>query len=137
MAGSGIAADGVDVAIASLIAFGAIVWLALVRWTYVDAQRRMRDPRHVRGAASLALVPFVGPAIYMLVRPPEYLVDAYEREISIASSEKLIEVLSDLQQTQREIHTSVKHLEQALHASRRRAVARQAAQAPPPTSERK
>ena len=131
MVGSGIAADGVDIAIASLIAFGAIVWLALVRWTYLDAQRRMRDPRRVRGAAALALVPFVGPVVYMLVRPPEYLADAYEREISIASSEKLIEVLADLQQTQREIHTSVKHLEQALHASRRRAVARQAAQAPP------
>src|SRR3712207_3455024 len=128
MAGSVIAADGTGVAIAALIVFAAIVWLALVRWTYADAQRRMRDPRRVRGGAALASVPCVGPAIYMLVRPPEYLADAYEREISIASSEKLIEVLSDLQQAQREIHTSVKHLEQALHASRRRAVARQAAQ---------
>ena len=75
--------------------------------------------------------------MYMILRPPEYLEDAYEREISIASSEKLIEVLAELQHTQREIHASVRHLEQALHASRRRQAAQQAAragQAPSPGS---
>lgn len=123
-----------------LVAFAVVVWVALIRWTYTDARRRLRNPRVVRGATALAFVPLAGPVIYMILRPPEFLEDAYEREISIASSEKLIEVLAELQQTQREIHAGVKHLEQALHASRRRAAAQQAAQAgraqAPPTGGR-
>ena len=115
-----------------LIVLGVILWLALIRWTYLDAGRRLREPRMIRGATALALVPFVGTLVYMILRPAEDLQDVYEREISIASSEKLIEVLTELQQTQREIYSSVRHLEQALHASRRRAAARQA----PPAAER-
>ena len=111
-----------------LVLFGVAIWLALIRWTHADARRRLRNPQLVRGATTLAILPLVGPVIYMILRPPEFLEDAYEREISIASSEKLISVLAELQQTQREIHASVKHLEQALHASRRRAAAQQAAQ---------
>lgn len=112
-----------------VVVFAVAVWLALIRWTAVDARRRLQNPRLVRGATLLAVLPLIGPVIYMILRPPEFLEDAYEREISIASSEKLISVLAELQQTQREIHASVKHLEQALHASRRRAAAQQAAQA--------
>ena len=119
-----------------LIVVGVAIWLALIRWTNADAKRRLRSPPLIRGATALAVLPLVGPVIYMILRPPEFLEDAYEREISIASSEKLISVLAELQQTQHEIHASVKHLEQALHASRRRAAAQQAArtggaQAPP------
>jgi len=112
-----------------LILFGAAIWLALIRWTHTDARRRMRSPGPIRAATALAVLPLIGPVIYMILRPPEFLEDAYEREISIASSEKLISVLAELQQTQHEIHASVKHLEQALHASRRRAAAQQAARA--------
>jgi len=112
-----------------LILFGVAIWLALIRWTHADARRRLRNPQLVRGATALAILPLVGPVIYMILRPPEFLEDAYEREISIASSEKLVSVLAELQQTQREIHASVKHLEQALHASRRRAAAAQQQQA--------
>jgi len=112
-----------------LIVFGVAVWLALIRWTHTDAQRRLRSGDLIRGATALAVLPLIGPVIYMILRPPEFLEDAYEREISIASSEKLISVLAELQQTQREIHASVKHLEHALHASRRRAAAQQAGQA--------
>jgi hypothetical protein len=112
-----------------LIVFGIAIWLALIRWTNADAKRRLRSPALIRGATALAVLPLVGPVIYMIMRPPEFLEDAYEREISIASSEKLISVLAELQQTQHEIHASVKHLEQALHASRRRAAAQQAARA--------
>jgi len=112
-----------------LFVFGAAVWLALIRWTHTDARRRLRSGALIRGATALAVLPLIGPVIYMILRPPEFLEDAYEREISIASSEKLISVLAELQQTQREIHASVKHLEHALHASRRRAAAQQAARA--------
>jgi hypothetical protein len=111
-----------------LVVIGVAIWLALIRWTQSDARRRLRSPSLIRAATALAVLPFIGPVIYMILRPPEFLEDAYEREISIASSEKLISVLAELQQTQREIHASVKHLEHALHASRRRAAAQQAAQ---------
>ncbi len=120
-----------------LIVIAVAIWLALIRWTQTDARRRLRSGALIRAATALAVLPLIGPVIYMILRPPEFLEDAYEREISIASSEKLISVLAELQQTQREIHASVKHLEHALHASRRRAAAQQAAQpggarTPPP-----
>jgi len=130
-----IGADLSNGVLVPLIVLGVILWLAMIRWTQADARRRLRNQRLVRGATLLSVVPLLGPVVYMILRPPEFLEDAYEREISIASSEKLIEVLAELQQTQREIHASVKHLEQALHASRRRAAAQQAqrggAPAPP------
>lgn len=124
-----LAAEVSDGVVVPLVAFGAAVWLALIWWTRADARRRMRNQRLIAGATALALIPFAGTVMYMILRPPEYLEDAYEREISIASSERLIEVLAELQNTQREIHASVRHLEQALHASRRRQAAR-AGQAP-------
>jgi len=111
-----------------LIVVAVAIWLALIRWTQTDARRRLRSSALIRAATLLAVLPLIGPVIYMILRPPEFLEDAYEREISIASSEKLISVLAELQQTQREIHASVKHLEHALHASRRRAAAQQSAQ---------
>jgi DNA-directed RNA polymerase subunit RPC12/RpoP len=40
------------------------------------------------GCATLcSVVPFLGTIIYMIVRPPEYLEDAREREIEIAAAE--------------------------------------------------
>jgi hypothetical protein len=123
--GGGVPA-GVDVA---LIVFGVSLWMALIRWTYVDARRRLSSAGLVGASAALAVLPLAGPVVYMILRPPESLDDAQERAISIASSERLIALLDEMAQTQREIHAGVKRLEQALHASRRRAAARQAAAA--------
>ena len=124
-----LAAEISDGVVVPLVVFGVVIWLALIWWTRADARRRMRNQRLIGASTALAFLPFAGTIMYMILRPPEYLEDAYEREISIASSEKLIEVLAELQHTQREIHASVRHLEQALHASRRRQAAR-AGQAP-------
>ncbi len=63
-----------------------ILWLSLVYWTFADASRR--------GAirflwALVALVfPFVGTLIYLIVRPPEYALDARERELELAVLER-------------------------------------------------
>ena len=38
----------------------------------------------------LGLVPFIGPLIYMLFRPPEYLEDVRERDLEIRAMEKRI-----------------------------------------------
>ncbi len=70
-----------------VIAFAALFWLASVYWTYKDASRRIDDPWLVAMATLLGLVPYVGPLVYMLFRPPEYLEDVRERELEIKAME--------------------------------------------------
>jgi RNA polymerase subunit RPABC4/transcription elongation factor Spt4 len=65
-----------------------IFWVASVYWVFKDARRRIGDPLLVWVATALGLVPFVGPLIYMLFRPPEYLEDVRERELEIKAMEK-------------------------------------------------
>jgi hypothetical protein len=124
----GIENDGLNLAVNLLLLFLAIIWFALIFWTYTDARRRISDPMLVGCATAASLFPFVGTVIYMILRPPEFLEDAYEREVSIESSETLIKVLKDLQASQADMHASVQRLEQAMQASRRRAAARAAQQ---------
>ena len=70
------------------IFFVVVFWLATAYWVYKDARRRIEDPWLVAMATILGLVPpFVGPLIYMLFRPPEYLEDVRERELEIKAIE--------------------------------------------------
>ena len=72
-----------------LIFFVALFWLATVWWVYKDARRRIEDPVLLAIAVLIGLVvPFVGPFIYMLFRPPEYLDDVRERELEIKAMEE-------------------------------------------------
>jgi len=78
----------------TLVVFMAVVfWLATVYWVYKDARRRIEDPWLVAMATLLGAVPpFLGPLIYMLFRPPEYLEDVRERELEmLAIEERLAE----------------------------------------------
>jgi hypothetical protein len=69
--------------------FGFVLWLSLGYWTYKDAKRRIEDPLLIALSTLLALIiPFVGPFIYMLFRPPEYLEDVRERELEIKAMEE-------------------------------------------------
>ena len=68
--------------------FVGVFWLATAFWVYKDARRRIEDPWLVGMATVLGLVPFVGPIIYMLFRPPEYLEDVRERELEIKAMEE-------------------------------------------------
>ena len=70
-----------------VIAFAALFWLASAYWTYKDATRRIDEPWLVAMATVLGLVPYVGPLVYMLFRPPEYLEDVRERELEIKAME--------------------------------------------------
>jgi len=83
----GITNDGLNLAVNLLLLFLAVLWLALVYWTYADAKRRIADPMLVGCATIAALFPFVGTIVYMVVRPPEYLEDVHERELEIAAAE--------------------------------------------------
>ena len=71
-----------------LLLFAVVFWLAFAYWVYKDAKRRIEDPWLVGMSALLGLVPpYVGPFIYMLFRPPEYLEDVRERELEIKAME--------------------------------------------------
>jgi hypothetical protein len=88
-----IASSTVDVARNVGILLGVVFWLATVYWVYKDARRRIEDPWLVGMATVLgAIPPFLGPLIYMLFRPPEYLDDVRERELEmLAMEERLAE----------------------------------------------
>jgi hypothetical protein len=66
----------------------AVFWIATIAWVYKDARRRIEDPWLVGMSVLLGVVPFVGPLIYMLFRPPEYLDDVRERELEIRAMEQ-------------------------------------------------
>ena len=69
--------------------FVVVFWLALAYWVYKDAKRRIEDPWLLAMAVALGLFPpFIGPLIYMLFRPPEYLEDVRERELEIRAMEE-------------------------------------------------
>jgi double zinc ribbon protein len=88
-----IASSTVDVARNVGILLGVVFWLATVYWVYKDARRRIEDPWIVGMATVLgAIPPFLGPLIYMLFRPPEYLEEVRERELEmLAMEERLAE----------------------------------------------
>jgi hypothetical protein len=66
-----------------------VVWLSTAYWVFTDARRRIEDPWLIALATLLGLVPpFVGPLIYLFLRPPEYLEDARERELEIRAMEE-------------------------------------------------
>jgi Double zinc ribbon len=72
-----------------LILVGVVLWLSLGAWVYKDARRRIEDPVLVGTAVIVGLFipPLLGPFIYMLFRPPEYLDDVRERELEIRAME--------------------------------------------------
>ena len=69
------------------IFFVLVFWIATVYWVYKDARRRIEDPLIVWVVTAVGVVPFIGPIIYMLFRPPEYLEDVRERELEIKAIE--------------------------------------------------
>jgi hypothetical protein len=83
----GIHNDALNRVVSLVLLFLVVIWLALVYWTYADARRRIADPMLVGCATAASLFPFLGTIIYMIVRPPEYLEDARERELEIAAAE--------------------------------------------------
>src|ERR671937_2340371 len=68
--------------------FVVVFWVATAYWVYKDARRRIDDPWLVAMSTVIGAVPFIGPLIYMLFRPPEYLDDVRERELEIKAMEE-------------------------------------------------
>src|ERR671937_1138724 len=91
----GITNSGLNLFVNLLILFLVVVWIALIAWTYLDARRRIRDPVLIACATGASLFPYVGTIVYSILRPPEYLEDARERELEIRAAELRVKQLEE------------------------------------------
>jgi Double zinc ribbon len=91
----GITDDGLSLFVNLLILFLVVVWLALIAWTYLDARRRVEDPVLVASATAASLFPYVGTVVYLILRPPEFLEDARERELETRAAELRVRQLEE------------------------------------------
>lgn len=71
-----------------------VLWLALIFWTYKDARKRIDDPIIIAVAVLTSLLlPYMGTLIYAILRPPEYLAEARERELEVRAMEQELQVM--------------------------------------------
>lgn len=60
----------------------AAFWLSLVIWAFRDMRLRSRDIfAQIMAAVLVAVIPFFGILIYLILRPPETLAEKYERAL--------------------------------------------------------
>ena len=83
----GINNSNVNTAVSVALLILAVLYLALVFWTFADARRRIDDPLLVFCATACSLFPFVGTIVYLIVRPPEFLDDVRLRELEMTAAE--------------------------------------------------
>jgi hypothetical protein len=91
----GISNNGLSLVVNLLILMLVVVWLALIVFTYLDARRRISDPFLVGCATLASFIPYLGTAVYAIVRPPEFLEDAHERELEIKAAELRVRQLTE------------------------------------------
>lgn len=91
----GITNDGLNLAATLFLLMLVVLWLALIVYTYLDARRRIADPFLVACATVASFFPFIGTAVYAILRPPEYLEDAHERELEIKAAELRVRQLRE------------------------------------------
>lgn len=91
----GITNDGLNLAATLFLLMLVVLWLALIVYTYLDARRRISDPFLVACATVASFFPFIGTAVYAIVRPPEFLEDAHERELEIKAAELRVRQLRE------------------------------------------
>jgi hypothetical protein len=92
----GITNNGLNLAATLFLLMLVVLWLALIVYTYLDARRRIADPFLVACATVASFFPFIGTAVYAIVRPPEFLEDAHERELEIRAAELRVRQLREL-----------------------------------------
>jgi hypothetical protein len=91
----GITNDSLNLVATLFLLMLVVLWLALIVYTYMDARRRISDPFLVACATVASFFPFIGTAVYAIVRPPEYLEDAHERELEIKAAELRVRQLRE------------------------------------------
>jgi hypothetical protein len=88
--------SGLNLVVTLFVLMLVVVWLALIVYTYLDARRRVSDPFLVACATIAAFIPYIGTAVYAILRPPEFLEDAHERELEIRAAELRVRQLTEL-----------------------------------------
>jgi hypothetical protein len=91
----GISNSGLNLVVNLLLLMLVVVWLALIVFTYLDARRRISDPFLVGCATLASFIPYLGTMVYAIVRPPEFLEDAHERELEIEAAELRVRQLKE------------------------------------------
>ena len=91
----GITDDSLNLVATLFLLMLVVLWLALIVYTYLDARRRISDQFLVACATVASFFPFIGTAVYAIVRPPEFLEDAHERELEIKAAELRVRQLRD------------------------------------------
>jgi hypothetical protein len=91
----GITNDGLNLVATLFLLMLVVLWLALIVYTYMDARRRISDPFLVACATVASFFPYIGTAVYAIVRPPEFLEDAHERELEIKAAELRVRQLRE------------------------------------------
>lgn len=67
-----------------LVVFAVVLWLGLAFRVHRDARRRIDDGWLAGLATALGFtLPYVGPVVYLLFRPPETLAEVHAREIEV------------------------------------------------------
>jgi hypothetical protein len=91
----GITNNGLNLVVSLFVLMLVVVWLALIVYTYLDARRRVSDPFLVGCATIASFIPYLGTAVYAILRPPEFLEDAHERELEIRAAELRVRQLTE------------------------------------------
>jgi hypothetical protein len=91
----GISNNGLSLVVNLLVLMLVVVWLALIVYTYLDAKRRISDSFLVGCATVASFIPYVGTAVYAIVRPPEFLEDAHERKLETRAAELRVRQLEE------------------------------------------
>jgi hypothetical protein len=91
----GITNSGLNLAATLVLLLLIVLWLALIVYTFLDARRRIADPFLVGCATIASFFPYIGTAVYTIVRPPEFLEDAHERELEIKAAELRVRQLRE------------------------------------------
>ena len=91
----GIEDDNLNLVVNLLVLFLVVLYVALVVWTFLDARRRLDDPVLIACATACGMFPFVGPIVYSILRPPEFLDDKRERELEIRAAELRVRQLEE------------------------------------------
>lgn len=91
----GITDDTLNLVATLILLMLVVLWLALIVYTYLDARRRISDPFLVACATVASFFPYIGTAVYAIVRPPEFLEDTHERELEIKAAELRVRQLRE------------------------------------------